>query len=100
MRNAFSTPEAFSASESLLTSTSHADKGLSCTWQAFVEPDDENDDSFPQRYLLTENPAECWTFQELQDLTSAMEAPGASDKAEVASQEFVAVNIQLFLYIY
>jgi hypothetical protein len=97
MRNTFSTPEAFSAFESLLTSTSHADKGLSRTWQAFVEPDDENDDSFSQRYLLTENLVELWT---LRDLTSAVEAPGARDNAQVASQEFVAVNIQVFLYTY
>ena len=93
MRNAFSTPEAFSAFEGLLTSTSHADskdKGLSRTWQAFVEPDDENDDSFSQRYLLTENPVEPWTFQEIQDLTSA----GCKDNAQVASQEFVPVNIK------
>ncbi|KAF8807480.1 hypothetical protein BYT27DRAFT_7165165 [Phlegmacium glaucopus] len=93
MRNTFSSPEAFSAFEGLLTTTSQADgkdKGLSRTWQAFVEPDDENDDSFPQRYLLTENPVEAWTLQELQDLTSALEAPGAKDNAQVASQEFLA----------
>jgi pre-rRNA-processing protein IPI1 len=94
MKNAFSTPEAFSAFEGLLTSnTSHADskdKCLSRTWQAFVEPDDENDDSFSQRYLLTENPVEPWTFQEIQDLTSA----GCRDNTQVASQEFVPVNIK------
>ena len=103
MRNAFSTPEAFSAFEGLLTSTSHAnskDKGLSRTWQAFVEPDDENDDSFCQRYLLTENPLETWTFQEIQDLTSAMDTPGCRNNTQVASQEFVAVNIKFsFLHL-
>lgn len=99
MRNTFSTPEAFSAFEGLLTSTSHVDsknKGLSRTWQAFVEPDDENDDSFSQRYLLTENPVETWTFQEIQDLTSAMDTPGCRDNTQVASQEIVPVNIKFF----
>ena len=103
MRNAFSTPMAFSAFESLLTSTSHAnskDKGLSRTWQAFVEPDDENDDSFSQYYLLTENLVEPWTFQEIQDLTSAMDTPGHRDNTQVASQEFVSVIIKFFIYIY
>lgn len=103
MRNNFSTPKAFSAFEGLLTSTSHADskdKGLSRTWQAFVEPDDENNNSFSQRYLLTENPAEPWTFQEIQDLASAMDTPGCRDNTQVASQEFVLVNIKSFLYIY
>ena len=95
MRNTFSTTEAFSAFEGLLTATSHVDskdKGLSRTWQAFVEPDDENNDSFSQRYILTENPVEPWTLQEIQDLTSAMEA---RDSVQVASQEFVAVNIKI-----
>ena len=99
MKNTFSTPEAFSAFEGLLTSTSHAgskDKGLSRAWQAFVEPDDENDDSFCQRYLLTGNPVEPWTFQEIQDLTSAMDTPGCRDNAQVASQEFVPVNNKFF----
>jgi len=98
MRNSFSSPEAFSAFEGLLTSASHADskdKGLSRTWQAFVEPGDENDDSFPQHYLLTENLVKFWTLQEIQDLTTAMEAPGTRDNAQVASQEFVAVSIKL-----
>lgn len=102
MRNAFSTPMAFSAFESLLTSTSHAnskDKGLSRTWQAFVEPDDENDDSFSQCYLLTENLVEPWTFQEIQDLTSAMDTPGHRDNTQVASQEFVSVIIKFSFYI-
>lgn len=97
MRNAFSTPEAFSAFEKLLTSTSHAnskDKGLSRTWQAFVEPDDENGDSFSQRYLLNENSVEPWTFQEIQDLTSTMDTPVCRDNSQVASQEFVSVNIK------
>ena len=96
MRNTFSTPQAFSAFEGLLTSTSHADskvKGLSRAWQAFVEPDD---DSFSQRYLLTENLDEPWTLQELQDPASSVEA---SDNAQVASQEFVAVNIKTSLTI-
>lgn len=101
MRNAFSTQEAFSAFENLLTPTSHAnskDKGLSRTWQEFVEPDDENHDSFSQRYLLIENPVEPWTFQEIQDLTNAMDAPGCKDNAQVASQEFVPVNIKFSHY--
>jgi hypothetical protein len=95
MRNTFSTSQAFSAFDGLLTSTSHADskdKGLSRTWQAFVNPDDENDDSFSQRYLLTENLVEPWTFQEIQDLTSAMDTPGWRDDTQVASRKFVAVN--------
>lgn len=95
MKNAFSSPEAFSVFESLLTSTDNEDKGLSRTWQAFVESDDENDDGFSQRYLLTENPVEPWTFQDIQDLTSAMEAPSTRDNAQVASQEFVAVSIKM-----
>ena len=103
MRNTFSTPEAFSAFEGLLTSTSYADskdKGLSRTWQAFVEPDDENDDSFSQRYLLTENPVEPWTFQEIQDLTSAMDTPSCRDNTQIASQEFVPVNNKFFFSFY
>ena len=100
MRNTFSTPEAFSAFESLLTSTSLANKGLSRTWQAVVEPDDENDDSFSQRYLLTENLLEPWTLQEIQDPASAMVASGSRDNAQGASQQFVAVNIQFSFYIY
>jgi hypothetical protein len=104
MRNTFSTPEAFSAFEGLLISTSHADskdKGLSRTWQAFVEPDDENDDSFSQRYLLTENPVEPWTFQEIHDLTSDMDStPGCRNNTQVASQEFVPVNIKFSFYTY
>ena len=97
MRNAFSTPEAFSAFENLLTSTSHAkDKGLSRTWQPFVEPDDENEDSFSQRYLLTENPVEPWTFQEIQDLTSTMDTPDCKVNTQVASQEFVPASIKFF----
>jgi len=63
---------------------------LSHTWQAVVEPDDENDDSFSQRYLLTENLVEPWTLQEIQDPASAMEASGSRDNAQVASQQFVA----------
>ena len=97
MKNTFSTSEAFSAFEGLLTFTSHPDskvKGLSRTWQAFVEPDDENDDSFSQRYLLTENPVEPWTFQEIQDLTSGLDTPGSRDNTQIASQEFVSVNIK------
>ena len=93
MRSAFSAPAAFSAFKSLLAST-HPDKGLSRTWQAFVEPDDENEDPLFRRYPLTENPVETWTFQEIQDLTSAMEASGARDNAQVASQKFVAVIIK------
>jgi pre-rRNA-processing protein IPI1 len=103
MRNTFSTPEAFSAFENLLSSTSHEkskDKGLSRTWQALVEPDDENGDSFSQRYLLTENPVEPWTFQEIQDLTSAMDTPGCRDNIQVASQGFVGVHIKFSFHIY
>ena len=70
---------------------------MSRTWQAFVEPEDENEDSFSQCYL--ENPFEPWTFQEIQDLTSVMDTPGCRDNSQVASQEFVSVIIVFLLHL-
>ena len=45
-------------------------------------------------YLLTKNPVEPWTFQEIQDLSSCM------DNTLFASQEFVSAHVKLSLYIY
>ena len=95
MRNTFSSPEAFSAFEGLFHADTK-DKGLSRTWRAFAEPDDENDDLFPQHYRLTENLVEPWTFQEMEDVTNVMEVSGVRNNPQLASQEFVVVGTNFF----